>query len=172
MLKDSVDHVDVIENAQHERAVLAAQPIEVPARRIIESERHSQEIMEVVRAALVEVESLPMEQAVRRLVVAAIEGHRIDPDLHRVLSEQIPRTGKLENVEVFNRQTHAMFRAYLERHADEFRAVDLEMAAFVCVTSIEALTHTAVLHHADFVTHKATRALIDEATRLVIRYLQ
>jgi hypothetical protein len=37
------------------------------------------------------------------------------------------------------------------------------------VTSIEALTHTAVLHHD--ISDKAAAALIDEATRLVVGYL-
>jgi len=34
---------------------------------------------------------------VRKLVIAAIEAHRVDPKLHRVLAEQIPRTGRQEN---------------------------------------------------------------------------
>ncbi len=107
-------------------------------------DRHNQELMQVVRAALAEVAELPIEEAVRKLVSVAIEAHRIDPKLHRVLAEQIPRTGQLEKVEAFNRETYALFRAYLEGHRDELRTVDLGPAAFVCVTSIEALTHTAV----------------------------
>jgi AcrR family transcriptional regulator len=135
-------------------------------------ERHNQELMRVVRAALAEVAVLPMEQAVRRIVTAAIEAHRVDPKLHRVLAEQTPRTGKLANIETFNRENYALFRAYLEAHAGEFRRVDLTLAAFVCVTSIEALTHTAVLHHSDSFSDDAFAALVDEATRLVVRYLK
>ena len=130
--------------------------------------RHHRELMQVARRTLVEVASQPMEKAVRKLVAAAMEAHSIDPELHRVLAEQIPRTGKLENLEAFNRETYGMFRSYLESHRAEFRAVDLDLAAFVCVTSIEALTHTAVLHHAAML---ADGALVDEATRLVVRYL-
>jgi hypothetical protein len=48
--------------------------------------------MQVVRGALAEVALQPVEKAVRRLVTVAIEAHRIDPRLHRVLGEQIPRT--------------------------------------------------------------------------------
>ncbi len=135
-------------------------------------ERHHQEIMQVVHGALKEVAALPLERAVRKLVATAIEAHRIDPKLHRVLAEQIPRTGRLERVETFNRETHGLFRAWLESHRDEFRRVDLDLAAFVCVTSIEALTHTAVLHHSEMFADEATEVLVDEATRLVIRYLQ
>ena len=135
-------------------------------------DRHNREIMQVVRGALAEVASQPIEKAVRRLVAVAIEAHRIDPKLHRVLAEQIPRTGRLENVEAFNRETYALFRAYLESHSDELRMIDLGLAAFVCVTSIEALAHTAVLHRSEKLSDEAVGTLVDEATRLVVGYLQ
>jgi AcrR family transcriptional regulator len=135
-------------------------------------ERHDRQLMQVVRDALGEVAELPLEVGVRRLIAAAIQAHRIDPKLHRVLAEQIPRTGRFQNVETFNRESHALFRAYLETRRDEFRPVDLGLAAFVCVTSIEALTHTAVVHHSATLTDEAFEALVDEATRLVIRYLR
>lgn len=134
-------------------------------------DRHNRETMKIVRRALVEIVSLPMEQAVRRLVTVAVHAHRVDPKLHRVLSEQIPRVGKLEQVESFNREYFALFKSFLERHGDEIRTVDLGLAAFVCVTSIEALTHNAVLHHSKTLSDAAMDALVDEATRLVVGYL-
>lgn len=135
-------------------------------------DRHHDELMEVARGTLAEVMSLPMEQAVRRLVAVAIEAHRVDPKLHRVLAEQIPRTGRLKNVELFNRENYAMFRSYLERHRDEIRTVDLDLASFVCVTTVEALTHRAVLHHPEVLAEESSATLVDEATRLLVRYLQ
>lgn len=135
-------------------------------------ERHNQDLMKVVRHALAEIAEQPIEQAVRKLVAAAIEAHRVDPKLHRVLAEQTPRTGALANVEAFNSDTYGLFRSYLEGRRDELRAVDLELAAFVCVTSIEALTHTAVLHRSEVLSDQAVGTLVDEATRLVVRYLQ
>lgn len=135
-------------------------------------DRHNQQIMQVVRGAFAEVASQPVEKAVRRLVSVAIEAHRIDPNLHRVLAEQIPRTGRLENVEAFNREAHALFKGYLEDHSDELRMADLGLAAFVCVTSIEALAHTAVLHSSEKLSNDTIRTLVDETTRLVVGYLQ
>jgi hypothetical protein len=87
-----------------------------------------------------------------------------------VLAEQIPRVGKLEKIEAFNRQNYVLFANYLESHRDEVRAVDLGLAAFVCVTSIEALTHAAVLHRR-IVSDEAMEALVEEATHLVVGYL-
>jgi AcrR family transcriptional regulator len=133
-------------------------------------DRHNQQVMHAVQGELADAVNLPMEQAVRKLVAVAVKAHRIDPKLHRVLAEQIPRVGRLEKVETFNRQNYALFAAYLERHRDEIGAVDLGLAAFVCVTSIEALTHTAVLHH-KIVSDEATHALVEETTRLVVGYL-
>ena len=134
-------------------------------------DRHHQELMQVVRGVLADVAVQPLEQGVRTLVTVAIKAHRIDPRLHRVLTEQIPRTGRLEKVEAFSRENYAMFRTYLEAHRDEIRAVDSTLAAFVCVTTIEALTHSAVLHP-DALSEESVEALIEEATRLVVRYLR
>ena len=128
--------------------------------------------MGVARGTLAEVATLPLEEAVRKLVAVAIRAHRVDPKLHRVLAEQIPRTGRLKNVEAFNRENFALFRTYLEGHRDEIRDVDLDLAAFVCVTSVEALTHSAVLHHPEMLSDEAIAALSDEVTRLVVGYLR
>ncbi|HKD24143.1 MAG TPA: TetR/AcrR family transcriptional regulator [Rhizomicrobium sp.] len=135
-------------------------------------ERHNQDLMRVVRGALAEVATQPLERAARTLVAAAVEAHRVDPKLHRVVAEQIPRLGKLENIDTFNRETYVLFKTYLEARRKELRTVDLDLAAFVCVTTIEALTHRAVLHHPEMLSDEGFEKLIDEATRLVVRYLQ
>jgi AcrR family transcriptional regulator len=135
-------------------------------------DRHNLAIRQIVRGALAEVAALPLAQAVRRIVAVAIAAHRVDPRLHRVLAEQIPRTGRLADVEVFNRENFAFFEAFLEAHRDELRVTDLSLAAFVCVTTIEALTHNTVLHRPDMLGDETVEALVDEATRLVVGYLR
>ena len=135
-------------------------------------DRHNEEIMQTVRGELAEAMSQPVEKAVRKLVAVAIKAHRVDPRLHRVVAEQIPRVGKLENVETFNRENFTLFRNYLENHRKELRVDDLELASFVCVTSIEALTHNAVLHHSKALSDDAMESLVEEGTRLVVGYLK
>lgn len=135
-------------------------------------DRHNEEIMRTVRGELAEAMSQPVEKAVRKLVAVAIKAHRVDPRLHRVVAEQIPRVGKLENVETFNRENFTLFRNYLENHRKELRVDDLELASFICVTSIEALTHNAVLHHSKALSDDAMELLVEEGTRLVVGYLK
>ncbi len=136
------------------------------------AERHQQEIMQTVRGELAEVLAEPVEKAVRKLIAVAVKAHRVDPKLHRVLAEQIPRVGKLEKLETLNPENFILFSRYLESHRDELRVHDLELASFVCVTTIEALTHNAVLHHAKMLSGEAMEALIDEGARLVTGYLK
>src|SRR5690349_19024522 len=57
--------------------------------------RHQAEIMRTVRGGVEEVAALPLGEAVRKLVAVAVKAHRVDPRLHRVLAEQIPRVGPL-----------------------------------------------------------------------------
>ena len=135
-------------------------------------ECHQQQIMQTVRGELAEVLAQPVEKAVRKLVAVAVKAHRVDPKLHRVLAEQIPRVGRLEKLESFNRENYTVFRTYLESHRDELRVDDLELAAFVCVTAIEALTHNAVLHYSKMLSDQTMEALINEGARLVTGYLK
>jgi len=135
-------------------------------------ERHQQEIMQTVRRELQGVLNEPVDKAVHKLVVVAVKAHRLDPKLHRVLAEQIPRVGKLEKLEQFNRENFTLFTTYLESHRDELRVDDVALASFVCVTAIEALTHNAVLHYSNILSDETMEALIEEAARLVTGYLK
>ena len=47
----------------------------------------------------------------------------------------------------------------------------MELAAFVCVTTLEALTHAAVIYRPDVLSDEKANTFIDEVTRLVLRYL-
>jgi len=135
-------------------------------------ERHQQQLMQTVRSELDRASGQPLEQAVRSFVAAAVQAHRLDPRLHHVLAEQIPRVGPLEKLETFSRENFTLFRAFLEGTRDELGVDDLELASFVCVTTIEALTHNAVLHHAKVLTEDRMAALIEDGARLVTGYLQ
>jgi AcrR family transcriptional regulator len=133
-------------------------------------ERHQHDIMQTVRSELAEVLSQPVEKAVRKLVAIAVRAHRVDPALHRVVAEQIPRVGRLEKLAAFNRENYVLFKTYLEAHRDEICVADLDLASFVCVTSVEALTHNAVL--SEKLSDKAMDTLIGEITRLIAGYLK
>src|SRR5215813_3760740 len=135
-------------------------------------DRHAQEISEVRRKALVTAAALPIEAAAREFVSVAIDGHRVNPKLHGVLAEQVPRVGRLENIEANVRDGYALVRGYLEAHRDEIDVADLDLAAFVLVTVVEALTHAAVLRRPDILSGEKAQRFVDDVTRLVVGYLR
>ena len=134
-------------------------------------ERHNHDLMQVVRQAMAEVEREPIGVGIDCLVAAAIEAHGVHPALHRILAEQTPRTGELEGVELFHREALNLFRAYLEDHRDALVVTDLDLAAFICVTSIEALTHSAVIHRPKILSGEARQRLVAETSRMIAAYL-
>src|SRR6516164_3782149 len=135
-------------------------------------DRHTREISEATRNVLVKAAAHPIEVAAREFVSAGIDGHRVNPRLHGVLAEQIPRVGRLENIEANVREGYALVRGYLEAHRDEIDVADLDLAAFVLVTVVEALTHAAVLRRPDILADDKARRFVDDVTRLVVRYLR
>lgn len=130
--------------------------------------RHIENMMGVVRSSLARVASLPIPQAAKELVQVMIDAHRIEPKLHRVLVEQIPRIGNLEEIERVDDEAIALVRAYLEARRHEVALDDLDMAAFVAVTSVEALTHAAVLMRPALLDNPS---FVDHVAMLVTRYL-
>lgn len=131
-------------------------------------DRHMAAMMEVVRESLARVGTLPLPEVARELVKVMVTAHRIQPKLHRVLVEQIPRVGNLEAIESLDRESCALVRAYLEVHKDELVVQDLDLAAFCAVISVEALTHAAVLRRPSLLDDDG---FIDEVATLVVRYL-
>jgi len=114
----------------------------------------------------------PWWVAAREFVSIAIDAHRVNPNLHRVLAEQIPRIGRLENIEAIERDAYALVRGYLEAHRDEIDDAAPDLAAFICVTAVEALTHAAVLRRPDILTDEKAGRFVDDVTGLVVRYLR
>lgn len=136
------------------------------------SERHSHEVLQLMRSTLAKVAARPIEVAAREFVSVAIDAHRVNPKLHRVLAEEVPRIGRLENIEAINDDVYALIRDYLDSHRDEMAVVDLDLATFICVTAVDALTHAAVLRRPDIITEQRTAEFVGEVTDLLVRYLQ
>ena len=129
-------------------------------------ERHTQELSQLVLSAFLRVSESPIEVGIRELVVAGINGHSVDPALHRILAEEAPRIGPLEGIDTVQRNGRALVRGYLETHRSEVNVADLDLAAFILVTTIEALTHSAVLHRPEVLADGKAGEFADEVTDL------
>jgi AcrR family transcriptional regulator len=134
-------------------------------------DRHAAELAKITRSALLSVAMQPPPVAIRELVRVAVEAHRADPKLHRVLTEQIPTVGRPDGILGLDPDARVLLTAYLEAHQAELGVRDLNLAAFVCATTVEALTHTAVIHRPELLTDERADTFIEEVAGLVLRYL-
>ena len=132
-------------------------------------ERHVHRMLGVIQIGLEGWMSLPPRAAAREVVRAMIDAHAVDPDLHRVFMEETPRLGRLEGAAELERKFQELAEAYLQRHRDRIRPRNLEIAAFLVVQTVEALTHAAVLYRREKLR---SEEFLDEATELVARYLR
>jgi hypothetical protein len=112
---------------------------------------------------------MTVPEAVRRFVELMVASHRVEPELHRVFFEQLPRVGGFEQLNASLQEGLALTEAFLKAHAHEIATQDHKLTAFILVHAVEALTHSAVLMQPELLR---TDAFVNELTALVLGYLQ
>jgi AcrR family transcriptional regulator len=131
-------------------------------------EQHVEQMNAAVLAELARVATLPIAEAARCVIELTIRAHAIDPELHQVLTEQVPRVGKLAKLRELDEICHRMVAGLLAARKNELAIRDPDIAAFLLVSTIESIVHRAALLY----PHRLRDPrLIDEATLLVTRYL-
>ncbi len=131
-------------------------------------ERHVEECNAAVMSELARVARLPMIEAIRAVIELTIQTHAREPELHRVLTEQVPRVGKMARLRELEQITHRMVAGVLAARQAELAIVDPDLSAFLLVGTIESIAHRAALFDPGRLRDPR---LIDEATLLVARYL-
>jgi AcrR family transcriptional regulator len=131
-------------------------------------EQHSNEIAELVESKLNHLFDHPLETTIPELIRAVIAAHAINPRLHQVLNEEIPRSERLHQMQQAEERITVLLRAYLERWNDHTNPRNLEMTVFILGRTVESLCHSAVLEHPDFVTNSQFE---QEVSNLLLFYL-
>ena len=130
---------------------------------------HSERMRATFTHMLENLGQADLELAVRTMVRAIMEAHRVDPVLHRVVIEQLPRLGGREKLAAFQVFCQAVVETWLSMNARRVRPRNHRLAAFVLVHGVEAVVHQAVLAGASFLRNEDLEHEIGE---LVLRYLR
>ncbi len=131
-------------------------------------ERHVDEMDALFAQEAVRVADMPLAQAVRAIVLRTIEAHQIDPVLHRVF-EQVPRIGRLQKFDEVQERARVLVFLYLSASKEKLRPKSLEVAADLVASTIEMVSHGAVLRHPE---RLRDGVLVDETVDLILRYLK
>ncbi|MBX3158430.1 MAG: TetR family transcriptional regulator [Deltaproteobacteria bacterium] len=131
-------------------------------------ERHVEDMNGQILSELTRVAQLPMADAVRAVIDLTIRAHSVEPELHRVLTEQVPRVGRMAKLRELDAICNRMVAGILSLRRDELAIRDPDIAAFILVSAIESICHRAAL----FAPEKlGDPRLVDEACVMVNRYL-
>lgn len=128
------------------------------------AEHHVNTMMAIIESNLKARFNAPIDVVLQELVKACIAAHAVDPMLHKVLNEQVPR---INNTNAEERVT-ALLRAYLELHRDQIQPQNLDLAVLIVERTVEALTHTAVIERPELLNDGQ---LEQEITTLLLSYL-
>jgi AcrR family transcriptional regulator len=131
------------------------------------AQQHTEEMVALVESNLQNIDDEPIPQVLGRIIAAAIAAHAVNPDLHRVLNEEVPRSDRLRNLA--DQKVAGMLRTYLEYHADQLHPQNLDLTVFILARTVEALTHTAVLEYPEFLA--TSGELEQEITAMLAKYL-
>jgi AcrR family transcriptional regulator len=132
-------------------------------------EQHSNEIVELVESKLQLLFDAPLEIAIPELVGAVIAAHAINPRLHQVLNEEIPRSERSQQMQQADERIGKMLRAYLSRCSAPIHPQNLDMTVFILSRTVESLCHAAVIEQPDLVR---TSHFEREVSNLLLLYLQ
>jgi AcrR family transcriptional regulator len=127
--------------------------------------RHGAEERAAVRRVLVERRGGDLEATVRTLVSMGVAAHAVNPELHRVFTEELPPL-RYSDIAAADASLFTEFRALLTRSAGGLKDPDLTM--WMVATVANAVLHRAVVER----PHELSNGSIgDELVTLLVRYM-
>jgi len=130
-------------------------------------DRHCEKLHSLFGEVFMRAQSLSPKELVHEVVGAIYRAKLENPELTRVLVEQIPRLGRLARLEEDMDQVTAAVERYLRAHESLLRVHDLHRAASFAVELGERLTLLAVIRD----RNAKPESVIAEISDVVIRYL-
>lgn len=106
--------------------------------------RHAGQMMVLFAQTASGLAGAPLDVAIPVFVRGMFDAHRVEPELHLALVHQLLHTG-LESIDEIQIAARTLVRSYLEVHQDVLVVDDLDAAAWMCVTTVDAVVHAAVL---------------------------
>ena len=131
-------------------------------------EKHVEDMASLCLSELARVAQLPIAEAIRRMIELMIHAHAVQPGLHRVLTEQVPRVGRMARLGEIEALCQRAVAELLVARKAELAIEDPEIAAFVLVSALEAITHRAALFSPERLRDPR---LVDETCAMARRYL-
>lgn len=131
--------------------------------------RHFEQLRACFQRAYVTTSGEPFEIRVRAFIEASVEAHQLDPDLHRVLSDELSEFEVKEDDRSANSVRVMIEQVLREHHADLRSGLDIALAARLSYVVVEELIHDAVVNEK---LAPAGEHFVDELVLLLLAYFR
>lgn len=132
------------------------------------SRRHVEDTRKAVQD--IEISSAtPMKDIARQMIRNHIALHKISPELHRVLSDEVPKLGGFDWQSELLFDIRSRLVSLLKSHPETRDISDSDLAVFLITSCVEAVTHDAIATRPGVIL---SGAIEEELMRLVMGYLQ
>jgi AcrR family transcriptional regulator len=129
-------------------------------------EHHANEMARLAQHHLGGLEDGSIIDVLRQLVKAVLASHVVNPRLHRVLHEQIPRSEVMRQLD--DAKMEKMLRSFLEQRCDQLQPKNLDLTVFIIGRTIKALIHGAMIDRPELLK---TGELEEEIMTMLSSYL-
>jgi AcrR family transcriptional regulator len=132
-------------------------------------ETHVDRMMEVVARILGnDSEPSDLRHSADVLVTALIAAYRVDPKLHHVLCQEVPKIGDLRRIYEFEQILADVVRKHLQSLRHQIRHSNIERAVFLLINAVPSVIRASIENDA---TGDNDQDLIEDLTDLILRYL-
>jgi len=131
-------------------------------------EHHQERMRDALDQALALGSSGSLTDRARLVVRGMIAAYRVDPQLHHVLCQEVPKVGELKKVYGFEQHLAEVCRRELFSASERLRLHDIDRAVFLIVHAVPSVVRAAI--QADAQAHDDAR-LSEELTDMITRYL-
>jgi AcrR family transcriptional regulator len=130
--------------------------------------RKRQAIVRSAKVAYDSFPSTPMSDIMRTIVRTIISAHVNEPDLHKILEDEVIILPELGYHDVLQLEGLKDFRGFLERYRDEIIVRDLDLATFIVTRTFRSVVSAALKACPEKL---ASGVIEDELTGFAMRYL-
>ena len=111
---------------------------------------------------------MPLEAVVKQIVRNHIALHKIEPELHHILTEQIARIGGLDHQEQMFEDIRKKLLWMLQFHTETKTIKHPEIVIMMSFSTVEAVTHNTMLRQPELLDSELFEA---ELIRLILGFI-
>lgn len=132
-------------------------------------ETHVDRMMDAVTRILdTDNEPSDLHSSADTLVRALIAAYRVDPKLHHVLCQEVPKIGDLRRIYEFEQTLADVIRRHLQSLRHQIRHQNIDRAVFLLINAVPSVIRAAIEGDSEGTNDPALRS---DLTDMILRYL-